>query len=150
MTEVVPVADLTAIRNALASQITARTGLRAQAQVRDQVSPPIALVLPGSPLITYGATMDGGEIPEAVTINLAVVLLISDAAPTEKVQRAIDAYLGIGAGETMSIAAAIMADCNLGGIVDWCIPVAVTTYGRIEYAAEIYFGGRINVQVGAV
>jgi hypothetical protein len=146
----VPVADLTVIRNALAAQITAQTGLRAQAQVRDQVSPPVALVLPGNPLITFGATMDGGGMPEAVVLNLTIALLISDAAPTEKVQRAIDAYLGIGAGETVSIAGAIMADNSLGGAVHWCIPVAVTSYGRIEFAAETYFGGRLNVSVGAV
>jgi hypothetical protein len=149
MTGVVQVADLTAIRNALAAQITAQTGLRAQAQVRDQVSPPVALVLPGSPLITYGATLDGGGIPEAVTITLAVIVLISDAAPTEKVQRALDAYLGIGAGEVTSIAAAIMADNSLGGVVHWCIPLAISTYGRIEYSSVDYFGARLNVQVGA-
>ena len=137
-------ADLTAARIALASQITAVTGLRSQAQVKDQVSPPIALVLPGSPLITYGATFDG-----AVTINLAVVLLLSDAPPTEKVQRALDVYLGIGSGEGESIAGAIMSDVSLGGTVEWCVPQAVTTYGRVEYAAQIYFGARLNVSVGA-
>lgn len=136
--------DITVYRNALAAQITAQTTLRAQAEVKDQVSPPIALVLPGSPLITYGATMDG-----AATIGLAVVLLLSDAAPTEKVQRALDVYLGIGSGEGQSIAGAIMSDTSLGGTVDWCIPLAVTTYGRVEYAAQIYFGARLNCQVGA-
>jgi hypothetical protein len=141
---VAAIADLTAIRTALASQITSFTGLRAQAEVRDQVSPPIALVLPGSPLITYGATTDG-----TVTITLSVVLLISDAPPTEKVQRAIDTYLGIGAGEGASVAGAIMSDMSLGGAVEWCVPLNVSTYGRIEYAAVTYFGGRLNVSVGA-
>lgn len=137
-------ADLTAIRTALAGQITAVTGLRSQAQVKDQVSPPVALVLPGSPLITFGATTDG-----AVTISLAVLLLLSDAAPTEKVQRALDVYLGIGSGEGESIAGAIMTDMSLGGTVEWCIPVAVTSYSRVDYASQEYFGARLNVQIGA-
>jgi hypothetical protein len=139
------VADLTAIRNALAAQITARTGLRTMAQVRDQVSPPVAVILPNNPLVTYGDTFEG-----AVTITLAVVLILSDAAPSEKVQRALDAYLGIGSGETESIAAAITYDNSLGGTVQWCVPLAVTTYGRIEYAGETYFGARLNVNVGAI
>ena len=136
--------DLHAIRNALAVQIAAVTGLRAQAEVKDQVAPPVALVLPGNPLITYGDTMDG-----AVTIGLAVLLLLSDAAPTEKVQRALDVYLGIGSGEGESIAGAIMSDMSLGGTVEWCIPRAVTSYSRVEYSAVTYFGARINCEVGA-
>jgi hypothetical protein len=142
------VADLTAIRTALAAQINQYTGLRAMAQVKDQVSPPVALVLPGNPLITYGATLSGGGETETA-INLAVLLLISDAAPTEMVQRALDAYLGIGAEEGQSIAQAIAMDISLSRTVEWCIPVSVTTYGRIEYAAENYFGAKLNVQVGS-
>ncbi len=143
-------ADLTAIRTALATQIAACTGLRAMAQVKDQISPPIALVLPGNPVISYGTMMSGGGTPEGVTINLAILLLISDAAPTEMVQRALDAYLGLGSGEEQSIAGAIETDPTLGGVVNWCIPVSVTTYGRIEYAAENYFGAKLNTNVGTV
>ena len=141
-------ADLTAIRDALASQISAQTGLRAIGQVKDQISPPIALILPGSPLITYGATLSGGGETEVV-ISLAVLLLMSDAAPTEQVQVAMDAYLGIGAGEPMSIAQAIAADISLGKTVEWCLPVSVTTYGRIEYAGINFFGAKLNVSAGA-
>jgi hypothetical protein len=136
--------DLTTIRTALAGQISAVTGLRSQAEVRDQVSPPVALVLPGNPLITYGATLDG-----AVTITLAVLLLLSDAAPSEKVQRALDVYLGIGSGEGESIAGAIMTDVSLGGVVEWCIPKMVTSYNHVEYNNIQYFGARMNVEIGA-
>ncbi len=140
--------DLTAIRDALAAQITAGTGLRAMGQVKDQVSPPVALVMPGSPVISYGATLSGGSETE-VAVNLVVLLLISDAAPTEQVQQNLDDYLGIGPGESTSIAQAIAADISLGSTVEWCIPQQVTAYGRIEYAAENYFGARLSVQVGA-
>ncbi len=136
--------DLHTCRNALAAQITAVTGLRAQAEVKDQVSPPVALVLPGNPLISYGDTTDG-----AATLSLVVLLLLSDAPPTEKVQRALDVYLGIGPGEGESIAGAIMSDMSLGGTVEWCVPRQVTSYSRVEYGAVTYFGARINCEVGA-
>lgn len=144
-------ADLNSIRNALAAQIAAQTGLRAVGQVKDQVSPPIALVLPGIPVVVYGDTMaDQYSMQGAVTLNLAVLLLLSHAPPTEKIQRALDAYLGIGAGEPQSIPAAILFDQTLGGVVQWCIPTSVSTYGPFEYAAETYFGARINVQAGSI
>lgn len=138
-------ADLTTIRNALAAQITAQTGLRAMGQARDQVSPPVAVIIPREPLITYGDTMDG-----TATINLQVVLLLSDAPPSEKTQRALDAYLGIGSGEGQSIAGAIMADSSLGGAVHWCVPVSVSSYSRVIYADVPYFGARINMQIGVI
>lgn len=90
--------------------------------------------------------MDG-----AVTVNLRILLAISDAAPTEKVQRAIDAYLGIGGGTTASsIPAALAADPTLGGAVHFAEAISVGSYGRIQYAGEVYFGGRLDVQVGAI
>jgi hypothetical protein len=137
------VADLTATRNALAARITSGTGLRAFGQPRDQVSPPCALVFPADLIIVYGRTFDG-----AVDLNLFVLLIISDAPPIEKTQRALDAYIGIGAGESSSIPAAIMADPTLGGVVHFCEPVSVSHYGRVEYAGQPYFGARVNVTVG--
>lgn len=147
-------ADLVAITNALAAQIAAHTGLRALGQARDQVTPPCIVVLPGQPFLAYGATMSDvmapGSPSGAVTINLTVLVIITDAAPVEKTQRALNAYLGIGEGETASIPAAMEADPTLGGIVDWCIPMAADRYGRIDYSGVTYFGARISVQVGAI
>lgn len=139
-------ADVAAARTALATRITTATGLRTLAEAKDQISPPVAVILPGQPFIVYGQTMDG-----AVTVNLRVLIAISDAAPTEKVQRALDAYLGIGAGTTASsIPAAIMADPTLGGAVHFCEPLSMGSYGRIQYAGEVYFGARLDVQIGAI
>jgi hypothetical protein len=139
-------ADLATIRTALATRITAGTGLRTLAEARDQISPPVGVILPGQPYIIFGATMDG-----AVTVNLRVLLAISDAAPTDKVQRAIDAYLGIGGGTTAaSIPGAIAADPTLGGAVHFAEAISVGNYGRVQYAGEVYFGGRLDVQIGSV
>lgn len=140
-------ADLAAIRSALADRITAGTGLRTLPEARDQVSPPVAVILPAPAVVQYGATVDG-----AFTVNLVVLLLISDAAPTEKVQRALDAYLGIGVHDSVpaSIAGAIQDDPRLNGAVDFTIPVSASGYGRVDYAGVTYFGARIAVQVGAI
>jgi hypothetical protein len=138
-------ADLVAITNALAAQITQYTGLRAEGQARDQVSPPCCVILPGQPFLTYGVTEDG-----AVNMNLVILVIISDAAPVEKTQRALDAYLGIGSGEAESIPGAIMMDTSLGGAVHFCIPQTADRYGRISYSGQDYFGARILCQVGAI
>jgi hypothetical protein len=141
------VADLTTIRNALAAQIAAHcSGLRTNPQARGSIAPPVAVILPGSPLIpAYGTTMDG-----ALTITLHILLIISDADTDERTQRALDAYLGIGAGETESIPNAIMADPTLGGVVHYCEPTTAGSYGRIAYSGIEYFGARISCTIGAI
>lgn len=136
--------DLTLIRTALAAQISAYTGLRAEGAPRDQISPPVAVVVPATQLATYGQTMDG-----ASGLSLRVLIILTDSAPVEKTQRALDAYLGIGAGEPTSVPAAIMADPTLGGTCSWAIPESAGNYGRVEWAAQIYFGAVLNVSCGA-
>jgi hypothetical protein len=149
------VADLTAIRNALAAAITNGTGLRSNAQARDQITPPCAVVLPGQPLITYGDTMDsmpvmgGTHIGGAVSINLVVLIIMSDAPLVEQVQRALDTYLGVGS-PGVSIPDAIESDQNLGGTVHWVQCVSAGRYGRLEYAGITYFGAAVNVNIGAM
>lgn len=139
-------ASLSDIRNALGARIAAGTGLRVLPEARDQISPPVAVIVPGQPVVTYGATMDG-----AFTVNLRVLIAISDAAPDEKVQRALDAYLGIGSNSgTGSIAGAIQADPTLGGVVHFAEAVMAGNYGRISYNDVTYFGARIEVQIGVI
>lgn len=137
-------ASLSDIRTALANRITAGTGLRTLPEARDQISPPVAVILPGQPVVQYGVTMDG-----TFTVNLRVLIAISDAPPNEKVQRALDSYLGIGS-VAGSIAGAIMADPSLGGVVHYCEPISAGNYGRISYNDITFFGARVEVQIGAI
>lgn len=132
---------------ALANQIFSETGLRVLPEAKDSISPPVAVILPGQPYVTYGITMDG-----TFTVNLRVLIAISDAAPNETVQRALDAYLGIGAGTTTatSIPDAIMADPTLKGTVHFAEPIAVESYGRILYNGIGFFGARLGVQCGVI
>lgn len=140
-------ADLAAIRTALADRISAGTGLRTLPEARDQVSPPVGVILPAPGVVQYGATMDG-----ALTISLVVLLLLSDAAPVEKVQRALDAYLGLGVHDSVpaSIAGAIQDDPSLNGAVHYAVAVSASGYGRVEYSGITYFGARVAVQAGAI
>lgn len=140
-------ANLTAIRNALANSITTYTGLRAEAQPRDQISPPCAVILPGTPLINYADTMDG-----TVTINLMVLVIISDAAPVDATQRALDTYLGVDQDPAVgsSVPEAIEEDNTLSGTVHYIQAVNADSYGRIDYGGVTYFGARIRVLIGAI
>jgi hypothetical protein len=136
-------ADIVAIQDALATQITAHTGLNASGQAPDQITPPAAVIVPGNPLITYGQTFDG-----AVTVNLRIVIALSDAPPSPEVQAALYEYLGIGAGEAQSIAGAIQADPSLGGLVPGgCVPMSASQPTRIEWGGQTYFGARIDVTI---
>ena len=138
-------ADITAIRTALAASVQGVTGLRTDGQARDAVNPPCCVILPGSPLMTYAVTMDG-----CVDMNLNVLVIISDAAPVEKTQRALDTYLSAGASATIaSVATAIESNNTLGGLIDYIQSVTVGNYGRIEYSGVTYFGARIAVIIGA-
>lgn len=138
-------ADLVAIRNQLAANITEFAGLRAQAQAHDSITPPVAVIIPGNPLLSYGDTMDG-----AVTINLVVLVIVSDGAPVEAVQRALDTYLGVGEPGVITVPEAIEQDSTLSGLVHYIQAQTATGYGRIEYAGVIYFGARINCVIGAI
>jgi hypothetical protein len=149
-------ADLIAIRNAIAAAISNGTGMRAFGQAHDSVTPPCAVVLPGQPLITYGDTMDSpvmgspGSFRGAVTINLVILLIMSDAPLVEQTQRALDTYLGVGGTPGTSVPDAIEADQNLGGTVHWVQCVSAGRYGRLEYSAITYFGAAVSVSIGAM
>ena len=138
--------DLTSIRNALATSITNLTGLRTDAQARDQITPPCCVIIPGQPFISYSDTMDG-----ALTINLVVLIIISDAAPVDSTQRALDAYLGVGTGSGgVSVPTAIEANNTLSGAVHFVQAQTADSYGRIEYSGQVYFGARIKCVLGGI
>lgn len=138
-------ADLNAIRSALAGQLANLTGVRALAQAPDQITPPVAIVLPGNPLISYADDFSG-----SVSIGLSVMVVVSDASPSDASQRALDSLLGIGAGQAGSVPWAIAQDPSLGGAVQWAQPLQVSQYGRINWANVDYWGARLAVTVGAI
>jgi hypothetical protein len=138
--------NITAVRNALAASISSITGLRTDGQARDSVSPPCCVILPGSPYIDFAVTMDG-----TITVNLMVLVIISDAAPVDATQRALDTYLGVGEDATAaSVPTAIEADNTLGGLIHFIQANTVSNYGRVDYAGVTYFGARVNCVIGGI
>lgn len=153
-------ANLTNLRNALANQIETNClpYLAADGSPLDQVNPPIALVLPGSPLAKYGSTLgesmltmgpDGYAIPMATTeFNLRVMVLVSHASTTDRVQDTLDVWLGfendyVNGQQTVSVPMAVAMDPTLGGIASYCEAMTVSQYGPVEYAGIQFLGATI-------
>jgi hypothetical protein len=91
--------------------------------------------------------MDG-----TVTINLMVLVIISDAAPVDATQRALDTFLGVDQDPAVgsSVPEAIEQDNTLSGTVHYIQAVIADSYGRIDYAGQTYFGARIRTVIGAI
>jgi hypothetical protein len=132
--------DLSAVRAALAQQVQAYTGLRTHPAAPGSVSPPCAVVLPGSPLAAYGRSTDG-----AVDLGLRVMILVSAAPAAEKAQQALDELL-FGAA---SVPGAIESDPTMAGLVAWAEPVSVTSYGLVQWGAVDFWGASLAVTIGA-
>lgn len=133
-------ANVKAIRVALANQL-ASTGLRTHPVAPGQVVPPCAVIIPNRPAIEFGVTMDG-----ETQVNLLAIILLS-AANDAYGQDVLDDY--VSSSGPNSVAAAIQADPTLGGAVEFAVPLQVTTYGLVEYAAQQYMGASFLIQCGA-
>lgn len=145
------------IKDALAAQIQNFTGLTMRARMPDQINPPMGVILPGSPYAKYGVTLGvpslfgPGPVPVSAEFNLVVAVFVSRAPSLERAQDAVDQYLGLepGAGQE-SIPLAIDQDPTLGGVVEFAEPIQVLAYGDVEIAGQVYFQGRISVNVSAI
>lgn len=149
-------ASVNQVKTALAAQIQAQTGLITAALMPDQINPPMAVILPGSPYVKYGITF--GEttvgllhhVSVPVDINLVVGVFVSRAPSLERAQAQVDQYLGLEPSDTVkSIPLAIFHDPTLGGVVEFCEPQQVTAYGDVEIAGQQYFQGRITITISA-
>lgn len=155
-------ADLTAVRNALAAQITALSSdangvpLNCIAQPLDQITPPCALVLPArSNVAKFGICLGEGLVDDnglplsPAEFNLEILVIVAHASTTERVQQQLDQWLGfLSYGQTAtSVAGAVAQDPTLGGAVDYCECNNVMSYGPVDYNGTPYFGARISVTV---
>jgi hypothetical protein len=162
------VANVQAIRKALAAQLQAELHITCKANVPPVITPPMVMVIPSpGQYIQYGVTM--GESTDALAakysvmgevmgdisnpmsknnIMLTVLICLSTAQGYEAMQPALDALLE-PAGNSGSVPDAIALDETLGGAVDFAIPLNVSGYGLVNIANQDYFGAHIQVQVGA-
>jgi len=139
--------NVTAIRQALATQVGAATGVTTLPYMPDQVTVPVIAVLPWLPW-KYGLVLDGG-LPALAVMDPAfhVVIIISRAQDIAAVQATLDGYLASGGVSATSVPDAVLADPTLGGTVSSCEVSMVDQYGPIPVAGQDYFGARVCVQV---
>lgn len=149
-------ADISAIREALAGQVQTETGLTCAVRMPDQVNPPMAAILPGSPYAKYGITLGGhvaalgAPVPVPVEYNMVIAVFVSRAPSVERAQKSVDTYLGFEpSAAVVSIPVALAADPTLGGVVEFCEAMQVQAYGDVEIAGQQYFQGRVTVHVSA-
>lgn len=158
--------NITAVRTAMATQIAtlAYPPLRAMTDPYDQINPPVAIILPGQPYLTYGTTLQGdtgfggtlGGQPQSVPasptdFNLDVVIVLAKATTQERVEQALDLWLGFENDTTaVSVVAAIAHDPTLGGAVSWCEAVSADRPGPITWNALEYFGSRVHFALSAL
>lgn len=154
---------MSVVRAALASQIGqyAFPALRSLPEPFDQINPPCGLVVYGRPYVNYvttlqGATAFGGVLggqaqtvaASPTDVNLDYAILVSHASTLERVETNLDAWLGLeNDGTAVSVAAAVLRDSTLGGVVAWCEPTTVDPPGPVEYNGVTYFGTRIHFQL---
>ena len=134
-------ADYDGVRGGLADLLGSRLGIRSFGDAPGAISPPVAVILPGRPAITYGETMDG-----EVELNLLAVILLS-AANDEYGQKNLDAYLT--SSGMKSVNAAVNSDPTLGGTCEFAVTIGVQQYGMIDYSGQQYIGATFLIQAGA-
>jgi hypothetical protein len=134
-------ANLSSLRTAIAANLATVSGLRTSSTVPDQVTPPIAVVMPNT--ITYDTAFarSGGDEYEFI------VMVIVGRVDERTAQNRLDAYCsGTGAS---SIKAAIESDKTLGGNAFDCRVTNLRNYNQVTVGDTVYLSGEFVVQVYA-
>ena len=130
-----------AVRAALATYITAQTGLRATAAQQARIAPPQAVILPVTgTFITYSVDMSG-----SADLSLRVLVLISKADSSDGMDL-LDPYLATTGPK--SLWAAVQRDPTLGGVVQWAIVREVAGYGVMNHGGIDYLAASVIVDIG--
>ena len=134
-------ADVSALRTGIATNLATVPGLRTAATVPDQINPPIAVVMPTS--ITYDTAFarSGGDEYEFS------VMVIVGRVDERMAQNKLDAYcLGTG---VQSIKAAIESNKTLGNEAFDCRVTSLRNYNQVSVADVTYLAAEFVVQVYA-
>jgi len=134
------VADITTIREGLATNLGTISGLRAVAEIPDNPTPPIGIVNMES--VEYDGALNGG----LVTYNFVVTLIVGRAAERQ-MQRKLDSYCS-PTGEN-SVKAAIESDKTLSGEVYDLRVERATSIGSITINDQTYLAAEFTVTVFA-
>lgn len=133
-------ADISAIRQGLATNLGTIPGLRASAELIDNPTPPIAVINLDS--IDYHGAMQNG----LTTYNFVVTVIVGRAAERE-MQRKLDAYCQPTGAQ--SVKAAIESNRSLSGVVFDLIVVSSSPSGNITINDQTYLAAEFTVTVFA-
>lgn len=131
-------AELSAIRTALAEKIGSIIGLRTAATVPDQVNPPIAVIIPER--VTYDEAYARGLV-----VYTFIVQVVVGKVSERTAQNRLDGFVN-PTGAT-SIKAAIEADKSLGGVVFDSRVTEMTTYTVVQIGDIAYLSCEFRVTV---
>lgn len=131
-------AELSAIRTALAEKIGSINGLRTAATVPDQVNPPIAVIIPER--VTYDEAYARGLV-----VYTFIVQVVVGKVSERTAQNRLDGFVN-PTGAT-SIKAAIENDKSLGGVVFDSRVTEMTTYTVVQIGDIAYLSCEFRVTV---
>lgn len=129
--------SISALRNALATNLGTITGLRTAADIPDNPSPPIAIVSLDS--IEYDGTFKQG----LTTYNFSVSVIVGRASEREA-QKRLDTY-----AQTNGVKDAIESDRSLGGNAYDVRVVNLSTIGSLQLNDQTYLAADFTVVVYA-
>jgi len=128
-------ADITAMRNALATNLATISGLRTAAELPDNPSPPIAIV--GLDNIEYDGAFKNG----LTTYNFTIMVIVGRAAEREA-QRRLNAYCAVD-----GVKSAIESDKSLNGTAYDVRVTSVTSIGSLQLNDQTYLAADFQVVV---
>jgi len=132
--------DVSAIRNALATNLATISGLRTSGDVPDNPNPPIAVVFLEN--VQYDEAFRGG----LTTFNFNVMVVVS-RADDRTAQRKLNGFISPD-GES-SIKSAVESDRSLGGLVQTLRLNAMTSLGSTTINDQEYMAVEFSVAVYA-
>ena len=133
-------ADISAIRQGLATNIGTVPGLRTNTELTDSPNPPVAVITLDN--IDYHNAMRNG----LTTYNFLVTVVVGRAAERE-MQRKLDAYCQPTGAQ--SVKAAIESNRSLSGIIHDLIVVSANPTGNITINDQTYLAAEFTVTVFA-
>lgn len=133
-------ADISAMRSGLATNLATISGLRASAEIPDNPSPPIGII--NLDTIDYDGAFNGG----LTTYNFVVTVIVGRAAE-RTMQRKLDAYAQPTGSQSVKVA--IESDRTLGGEVYDLRVERSNVVGSITINDQIYLAAEFTVTVFA-
>lgn len=129
-----------AVRQALASTLSAIPGLNTYAEYAEQITPPAAIILPVQGTFIQYATMDGGQ-----NLSLRAVLCVA-RSDSSAGQVLLDPYLATSGSS--SVFACLDAAPTLGGVVQYANLTGAASMGMMAVGTIDYLAAHLIVNIG--